>query len=154
MWEVKLKELAKALKPYGISRKQINDTLKDVTGSLDEYTEEVQKIWYEWNISSKISYADVDPSTMHVYGATDVILVLELAKMLIPIVKDKNQMEVLKREMQLVMPLVRMERTGYPVDKKYLIRCKQALVFEINTIKNIINLINVSAIYLHIVNKI
>lgn len=137
MWEIKLKELAKSLKPYGITRRQINDTLKDVTGSLDEYTEEVQKIWYEWNISSKLSYADVDPTTMHVYGATDVILVLELAKMLIPIVKDKNQMEVLKREMQLIMPLVRMERTGYPVDKKYLIRCKQALVFEINTIKNI-----------------
>ena len=137
LWDVKLKELAKLLKPYGISRRQINDTLKDVTGSLDEYTEEVQKIWYEWNISSKLSYADVDPTTMHVYGATDVILVLELAKMLIPIVKDKKQTEVLKREMQLIMPLVRMERTGYPVDKKYLIRCKQALVFEINTIKNI-----------------
>lgn len=137
MWETKLKELASLLKPYGISRRQINDTLKDVTGSLDEYTEEVQKIWYEWNISSKLSYADVDPNTMHVYGATDVILVLELAKLLMPIVKDKNQMEVLKREIQLVMPLVRMERTGYPVDKKYLIRCKQALVFEINTIKNI-----------------
>lgn len=137
IWEIKLKELAVKLKPYGISRKQINDTLKDVTGSLDEYSEEVQKIWYDWNISSKVSYADVEPNIMHVYGATDVILVLELAKLLIPIVKDKNQNEVLKREMQLVMPLVRMERTGYPVDKKYLIRCKQALVFEINTIKNI-----------------
>lgn len=137
IWESKLKELAAKLKPYGISRRQINDTLKDVTGSLDEYSEDVQKLWYEWNISSKVSYADVDPNTMHVYGATDVILVLELAKMLIPIVKDKKQMDVLKREMQLVMPLVRMERTGYPVDKKYLIRCKQALVFEINTIKNL-----------------
>lgn len=137
MWKVKLEELARLLKPYKISRRQINDTLKDVTGSLDEYTEEVQKIWYEWNISSKLSYADVDPHIMHMYGATDVILVLELAKMLMPIVKDKGQTEVLKREMQLIMPLVRMERTGYPVDKKYLIRCKQALVFEINTIKNI-----------------
>lgn len=137
MWEIKLKELALKLKPYKISRRQINDTLKDVTGSLDEYTEEVQKIWYEWNVASKLSYADVDPTTMHIYGATDVILVLELTKLLMPIVKDKKQTEVLKREMQLIMPLVRMERTGYPVDKKYLIRCKQALVFEINTIKSI-----------------
>jgi DNA polymerase-1 len=30
-----------------------------------------------------------------------------------------------------------MERTGYTVDKNYLIRCKQALVFEINAIKEI-----------------
>jgi len=136
LWETKLKELAALLKPYGITRKMINDTLKDVTGSLDEYSEEVQRIWYEWNIQSKLSYADVDPHIIHIYGAVDVILVLELAKLLLPVIVDKKQIEVLKREMQLIMPLVRMERTGYPVDKKYLIRCKQALVFEINTIKN------------------
>ena len=135
LWEQKLKELALLLKPYKISRRQINDTLKDVTGSMDEYTEEVQEIWYRWNIRSRVSYADVDPEVMWRYGATDVILVLELANMLLPIVRDKNQMDVLKREIALVMPLVRMERTGYTVDKQYLIRCKSALVFEINQIK-------------------
>lgn len=135
LWEQKLKELASLLKPYGISRRQINDTLKDVTGSMDEYTEEVQEIWYRWNIRSRVTYADVDPETMWRYGATDVILVLELANKLLPIVSDKDQMNVLKREIALVMPLVRMERTGYTVDKQYLIRCKSALVFEINQIK-------------------
>jgi DNA polymerase-1 len=135
LWEQKLKELALLLKPYKISRRQINDTLKDVTGSMDEYTEEVQEIWYRWNIRSRVTYADVDPEVMWRYGATDVILVLELANMLLPIVRDKNQMDVLKREIALVMPLVRMERTGYTVDKQYLIRCKSALVFEINQIK-------------------
>lgn len=135
IWETKLKELAALLKPYGISRRQINDTLKDVTGTMDEYTEEVQEIWYRWNIRSRVTYADVDPEIMWRYGATDVILVLELTKMLLPIVYDKAQMDVLKREMALVMPLVRMERTGYTVDKTYLIRCKSALVFEINKIK-------------------
>lgn len=135
LWEAKLKELAALLKPYRISRRQINDTLKDVTGSMDEYTEEVQEIWYRWNIRSRVSYADVDPELMWRYGATDVILVLELANLLLPIVRDKCQMGVLKREIALVMPLVRMERTGYTVDKQYLIRCKTALVFEINQIK-------------------
>lgn len=137
IWEVKLKELAALLKPYKISRRQINDTLKDVTGSMDEYPDVVQKIWYSWNLSSRVSYADIDPRIMHEYGATDVILVLELAKMLLPMVKEKDQMNVLKREMALIMPLVRMERTGYTVDKQYLIRCKQALVFEINQIKDL-----------------
>ena len=135
IWEAKLKELAAALKPYGITRRQINDTLKDVTGSLDTYSETVQKIWYDWNISSRVSYADVELSLMQRYGAVDVILVLELTKLLLPIVKDKEQMNVLKREMALIMPLVRMERTGYTVDKDYLIKCKQALIFEVNTIK-------------------
>lgn len=136
LWEVKLKDLAARLKPYGISRRQINDTLKDVTGTMDEYPEEVQKIWFNWTINSRVSYADVDPDIMYQYGAVDVILVLEIAKLLLPIVKDKGQMNVLRREMALVMPLVRMERTGYTVDKQYLIRCKQALVFEINQIKD------------------
>ena len=136
LWEAKLKDLAARLKPYKISRRQINDTLKDVTGTMDEYPEEVQKIWFDWTLTSRVTYADVDPDLMHQYGAVDVILVLELAKLLLPIVRDKNQMKVLKREMQLIMPLVRMERTGYPVDKPYLIRCKQALVFEINQIKD------------------
>ena len=136
LWEIKLKDLAARLKPYKISRRQINDTLKDVTGSMDEYPDEVQKIWFDWNLTSRVTYADVDPDLMHQYGAVDVILVLELAKLLLPIVRDKNQMKVLKREMQLIMPLVRMERTGYTVDKQYLIRCKQALVFEINQIKD------------------
>lgn len=136
LWMQKIKELAVLLKPYGIKRNQILATLKDVTGSMDEYTEEVQKIWYNWNITSRISYADVDREIMWAYGATDVILVLEIAKLLLPVVKDKDQMQVLKREMALIMPLVRMERTGYTVDKQYLIRCKQALVFEINQIKD------------------
>lgn len=135
VWEAKLKELANFLKPYGISRRQINDTLKDVTGSLDVYSEEVQQIWVNWSISSRVSYADVPIDVIHKYGAVDIILVLELAKKLLPIVKDKSQMKVLKREMELIMPLVRMERTGYTVDKPYLIKCKQALVFEINQIK-------------------
>lgn len=135
LWESKLKHLAALLKPYGISRRQINDTLKDVTGTLDEYSEDVQQIWYNWNINSRVSYADVNPSLMQRYGAVDVILVLELAKLLLPVVKDKDQMNVLRREMALIMPLVRMERTGYTVDKSYLIKCKQALIFEINAIK-------------------
>lgn len=137
LWTQKLKELAAQLKPYGITRRQINETLKDVTGSLDEYTEEVQRIWYNWNINSKISYADIDPDLLYRYGAIDVIMVLELMRLLLPIVKDKQQMEVLKREMDLIMPLVRMERTGYTVDKKYLIKCKQALTFEISSIRSI-----------------
>lgn len=137
LWTQKLKELAALLKPYGITRRQINETLKDVTGSLDEYTEEVQRIWYNWNINSKVSYADINPDLLYRYGAIDVIMVLELMRLLLPIVKDKQQMEVLKREMDLIMPLVRMERTGYTVDKKYLIKCKQALTFEISSIRSI-----------------
>ena len=135
IWTVKIKELANLLKPYGIKRNQILATLKDVTGSMDEYTEEVQQIWYNWNVTSRISYAEIPKEIIWAYGAVDVILVLEIAKMLLPIVKDKDQMKVLKREMALIMPLVRMERTGYTVDKQYLIKCKQALVFEINQIK-------------------
>lgn len=137
IWDAKVKQLATVLKPYGIKKWQIEATLKDVTGTLDEYPLEVQLIWNNWDAQAKVSYRDVDRKLMYKYGATDVILVLELAKILLPMVKDKNQMNVLKREMQLIMPLVRMERTGYTVNKSYLIRCKQALIFEINSIKQL-----------------
>lgn len=135
IWKNKVKELANLLKPYNIKKWQIEDTLKDVTGTLDEYPLEVQLIWNNWDAKSRVSYADVDKELIYRYGAIDVIIVLELAKLLLPVVKDKHQMGTLKREMALIMPLVRMERTGYTVDKSYLIRCKQALIFEINAIK-------------------
>lgn len=135
IWHSKLEDLAKILKPYGISRRIINDTLKDVSGSLEAFSEKVQILWNNWYLTSRISYEDIDKSLLHKYGATDVILVLELTKKLLPIVKSKGQLKVLRREQQLIMPLVRMERTGYTIDKAYLIKCKQALIFEINNIK-------------------
>lgn len=137
LWHTKLKELEFKLKPYGISRRIINEVLKDVTSTLEEFPDDVQKIWNTWIITSKLTYADIDKNLMHQYGAVDVILVLELTKKLLPIVAAKHQLPILKREQQLIMPLVRMERTGYTVDKKYLIKCKQALIFEINNIKDI-----------------
>lgn len=137
LWASKVKLLSDKLKPYGIKKWQIEDTLKDVTGTLDSFTLEVQKIWKDWEIESLVSYEDVPESLIYKYGAVDVILVLELTKLLLPIVKDKNQINTLKREQALIMPLVRMERTGYTVDKGYLIRCKQALIFEVNAIKSI-----------------
>lgn len=135
LWKGKLKQLALALKPYGISRKQITDTLKDVTGVLDEYPIPVQNIWINWMASSLVSYEDIPQELIYRYGGIDVIMCLELTKLLLPVVKDKKQIPIMKREMRLVMPLVRMERTGYTVDKKYLVKCKQALIFEINAIK-------------------
>lgn len=137
LWHSKLKDLEIKLKPYGISRRIINEALKDATSTLDEFTDDVQRIWNSWIISSKITYEDIDEKLIHKYGAIDVILVLELAKKLLEVVKRKNQLIVLKREQALIMPLVRMERTGYTVDKKYLIKCKQALIFEINQFKEI-----------------
>lgn len=136
IWSNKLKDLAKKLKPYKVSRVIINNLLKDPTGTLDMLPIEVQRVWNVWNATSMVSYKDVNRELMYRYGACDVILVLELAKRLLPIVNEKAQLSVLKREMKLIMPLVRMERTGYTVDKKYLISCKQALIFEINQIKN------------------
>jgi len=135
LWKDKLKELANALKPYGVKKSQIEETLKDVTGTLDMYTFQVQKIFSDWQSNMYLTYADVDPNLMQKYGGVDVIMVLELAKLLLPIVADKKQIPILKREMDLIMPLVEMERTGYTVNKPYIIKCKQALIFEINAIK-------------------
>ena len=135
IWDAKLKDLARKLKPYGISRRVIVETLKDVTSTLEEFPEDVQNIWAAWSLTSRVTYEDVPKELIHRYGAVDVILILELTRKLLPVVIERKQLVTLKREQRLIMPLVRMERTGYTVDKKYLIKCKQALIFEINTIK-------------------
>lgn len=136
IWQKKLKELFNLLKPYRVNRRQINDALKDVTGTLDMFSLDVQRIWTDWEYSSRVSYMDVDPDLMHRYGGTDVILVLELAKLMLPTVAERKQISVLKREMRLIRPLLNMERTGYVVDKMYLIKSKQALVHETNLVKD------------------
>ena len=137
LWGDKLRQLRDLLKPHGVSRLQIDQTLKDVTGSLEEYSLEVQTIWVNWIINAKISYGDINRKLLISYAGMDVIIVLELVRLLLPKVADKKLIDVLKLEMRLIMPLVRMERTGYVVDKKYLIHSKQALIFEINSIKTI-----------------
>ena len=134
IWSNKLKTLANLLKPYKITRATINSILKDPTSTLEYFSHDVQAIWNNWEAHSYLSYKDINRELLYKYGAVDVIIVLELTKLLLPIVYDKKQMEILKREMALIMPLVRMERTGYTVDKNYLLKSKQALIFEINTI--------------------
>lgn len=137
LWQQHLHRLAVALKPYGVTRAQINAVLKDPTGTLEEFSEDVQRIWTAWTYTSRITYADIPTELLYAYGSVDVILVLELMKLLLPIILDKHQQDVLKREQMLIMPLVRMERTGYTVDKKYILRSKRAIVYEIDTVKAI-----------------
>lgn len=136
IWTVKLKELARLLKPYGINRRQINDVLKDVAGDITSFPIEVQDIWNDWESKSRVSYSDINPELLYRYGATDVILVLELTKLLLPTVVEKEQVPILKREMKLILPLVKMERTGYTVDKQYLIDSKQRLIDELRKVKD------------------
>lgn len=137
LWQVQLRVLSDKLKPYGITRAQINTVLKDPTGTLEEFPEDVQRIWTDWTYSSRITYADVPTEILYEYGSVDVILVLELMKLLLPIVVEKKQQDVLRREQMLIMPLVRMERTGFTVDKKYILRSKRAIVYEIDSVKAI-----------------
>ena len=135
IWQGHLKTLAIQLKPYGISRKQITDVLKDVAGTLDDFPEEVQEIWNDWTRRSEVRYSDVPKEILYRYGATDVILVLRLMQLLLPVVADRQQLNILKNEMALVMPLVRMERTGYAIDIEYIKSCKQKLIKELLGIK-------------------
>ena len=137
IWQRHLQHLAEQLKPYGITRAQINAVIKDPTGTLEEFPETVQRIWADWNYNSRITYADVPTEILYEYGSVDVILVLELMKLLLPIVVEKNQQDVLRREQLLIMPLVRMERTGFTVDKKYILKSKRAIVYEIDSVKAI-----------------
>lgn len=137
IWKGKLQKLMQVLKPFGITRAKIEEILKDVTSDLDEFPIEVQNIWNTWSSHATCSYDEVPRDIMAKYGGTDVIIILELTKVLLPIVADRKMLNILKTESKVSETVWKMERTGYRVDKKYLIQSKQALIFEINSFKRI-----------------
>ena len=137
IWKAKLNALAKQLKPFGYTKAKVNEILKDVTFNITDFPPEVQAIWLDWEKNKFVSYDMINKTIMQEYGAVDVILILELARIFLPIVQDRNQTKILKREMQLIPVLVDMERTGYEVDVDYVQKSRERVINEIKQITKI-----------------
>ena len=105
--------LEKLLKPYRINRRQIVATLKNVSGTLDEFSEDVQRIWNTWELTAKVSYADVPKDLLHKYGAIDVILVLELVNLLLPVVNYESDYEIENRKQRKKSPAEGLKINSY-----------------------------------------
>lgn len=103
------------------TKKLVEDFLKDITNEIDDLPDDVRYVWETWQEEyPEPNYSDIDPELMQEYAAEDVITMLEFAKQALPIVTDRKQGEILKRESELIYVLRDMERAGMLVDQKYL----------------------------------
>lgn len=102
-------------------KKHIEDFLKDPTNEIDDLQEDIREIWLEWQEEyPEPTYADVEAHVMNQYAGEDVATMMMLMEMALPIVKDRDQMKVLRRERDMILPALDMEREGLPVDSEYL----------------------------------
>lgn len=95
--------------------------LKDPTHDVDDLPEDVREVWVTWQEEyPPPTYEDVDRELLIKYGGEDVITMLELFRLAFPFVIKRKQLDTLKLENDLILPLFRMEREGMKVDMGYL----------------------------------
>ena len=118
--EIELGKNGKPKKPKTYTRKEFDMFLKD-----DSLPIELQEVYDTWKEDYKEpTYEDVPKEILYPYLAVDVILTQLLALKSLPIVKEREQMEVLKIENKIIPVVVRMAywvRSGPTVSRG--IRC-------------------------------
>lgn len=115
-------------KPKKWNKGLVEDFLKDLTNDVDDLPKDVREVWIDWKEEyPEPTYEDVDRELMLKYAAEDVITMLEFAKRALPIIKERQQQDILKRECELIPAIVDMERHGLKVDRDYLESCRKNL---------------------------
>jgi DNA polymerase I len=115
----------------------IKDFLKDPTNDVDDLPLDVRNVWVNWNEQyPEPTYEDIDRELMLKYGGEDVAMMLEFAAKALPIIKRREQMEILKQETDAIMPFWRMERTGFCMDLEYLESCRLKMKNYIQHMRN------------------
>jgi DNA polymerase-1 len=107
--------------PCKWSKGRVEDFLKDRTNELEDLPDHIVEVWKDWlDEYPEPTYEDIDRELMIKYAGEDVITMLEFVKQAKPILKQREQQEVLERENKCIMPFYRMERTGMNADQAYL----------------------------------
>lgn len=91
-----------------------------------------------------IPYNIVNRNVLLQYAAYDVIYTYEIYEMLMPVIKNREQLKTLTLEQSLILPLYRMTRTGFKINKPYILETKEKLKAYI--IKQKQQLINIAGI--------
>lgn len=101
----------------------IEKFLKDITHKVEDLPEEIQEIWRTWQEDYPApTYADVDRDLMIQYAGEDVITMLEYVRKAIPVIRDREQWDIVKRESKLIKVNYRMERVGFKLRRDYLFK--------------------------------
>lgn len=127
-------------KRLGLTLKELDAYAKDCTFELSDLPEQVQKnytLWLSQDLplylqrkvtsrveSDMIRYDKLNQKNLINYAGLDIVYTLEILFSLIKKVAARNNMYAVELENSLILPLVRMERVGFQVDKEYLESCR------------------------------
>lgn len=107
--------------PANWTLKHIEDFLKDPTHDLDDLPEEIREVWEEWQeVYPEPTYKDIDRKLMEQYAGEDIATMMMLMERAFPVLMERKQLPILKREMACILPTLRMEREGMKADLGYL----------------------------------
>ena len=132
------KKLKDAL--YKIDRKwtirYLDEYFKDVLHSVDTLDDNVKEAYRDWyktipedirkNMtlgrveSDDIPYTYTNRKRTIEYAMYDIVWTMEIYLQCIEAIKARDNMEALRREECMIMPLVRMESCGFQIDEKYV----------------------------------
>lgn len=143
MYNNKLKERLKVLgappekygfKSYTLS--VIHEIFKDPIMEANDLPDNIKQIYLDWihedlplwlqpkvNAlveSDMIPYNKLNRDKLITYAHMDIVLTLEVYLKTEPVVKARKTYKGIEIENNLIYPLVRMERVGFPIDKEYL----------------------------------
>lgn len=137
----RIKVLAAALKQFPLEgeftktgkqkmwgKKAVEDFLKDIVNEPEDLPKEVREVYEDWlsefeDGDYEPTYKDIydeEPEAMIEYAGDDVITMLEFVRKAYPVVKMREQLDVLKLENDAILPFYRMERIGLRLDQQYL----------------------------------
>lgn len=115
-------------------KKHIEDFLKDPTNELEDLQENIRELWQDWQEEyPEPTYADIPKDVMYQYAGEDVVTMMLLMEFAMPIVIQREQLQVLERERKMILPALDMEREGLPVDAEYLETSRKKMQSYIRT---------------------
>jgi DNA polymerase-1 len=120
-YELNQSEASASVVPRKWTMKHIETLLKDPTLDLEDLPEGVRDVWLDWQAEyPEPTYADIDMKVMHKYAGEDIVTMMMLVQYFFPIIIIREQMDILKLEMDCILPTYRMERVGLKTDVKHL----------------------------------
>lgn len=145
-WEKEISKLKKdvlikrntELKKLGVKIGDLNDYLKDLINDINDLPIEVQKILKDPKYNPN-DYRNLPWMELKEYAIYDVIYTAECYLYCLPIVKERQQLEIAKEETEIIPILWNMERSGLKLNKFYLIETKERVRQYIKEQRNRLN---------------
>lgn len=122
----------------------LEDLFKDVISTAEDLpTQEMRDVYHEWyntlpecirdNMttpfveSDNVPYNLLNRENVIRYSHKDIYYTLAVYYKTMPVIKARKNLEALKIECDVILPLLHMERTGFQIDKQYVFEAKDRM---------------------------